>query len=135
MYLHTWHIRVLILESVVREMLMIFYCFCQPKFCPAFSGTQRGLSLSSLSIMSVRSVGCCTDAPSKRMIISGAHFIYLLIFVFPIFSLLRSLSHAHSVSWPCPPRSSIPYCHHIKTTLICVLGWNGTFNGFFSFLD
>lgn len=38
-----------------------------------------------------------------------------------------------SPSPPLPLMSSIPYCSCIRATLICVVGWNGMFNGFFSF--
>lgn len=112
----------------------VIFCSC---VWPAFTDRRREVALFSRPLMSARTVGCYADAPLKRMIISGAHFICFLILSFfyhpRLPHLLYLLSLSLSPSSALPLMRSIPCCSSIKTTLIGVAEWNGMFDGFFSF--
>lgn len=101
-------------------------------------GIWREMALCSCPLMSMRLLDV-RPMHHQREWSSVVHTSFAFSFLFLIFSLPPSLAHSLLLSPACsclpplPLMSSIPYYSCIRATLIWVVGWNGTFNGFFSF--
>ena len=89
--------------------------FCHLNFRPVFSSVWGRAALCSLSLMTARSIGGCTQTPSKRMIISGPRFICFLIpLSYILFAVLTSPPHSltHSLT-----HSLLPSCSRSPSPL------------------
>lgn len=105
--------------------------FCYSNFCRAFTGTLFPAP-NECAVYWV--MHRCTFKENDHQWCTLhllPHFVFLLFSSPPSPPHLLTLSLSPSSALPL--MRSIPYCSRIKTTLICVAGWNGMFDGFFSF--